>query len=269
MKIQRSNRVVVWTGSLIVAGGLLAVLSSANSLAKEAAKEPVWDDYKIILERNMFSRNRMPPVDNKVPIVTRPPANPESFYILRGITSENSVYWVFLQDNKQGGMLQKRVGDDVARGKIKSVLGLDSIEFQMGETTKTIQMGYDLEGGKGKIDVRDVSNFGRPGPGGDMRGGPGMRSNDMQGRSRQQVGFDSGFNRRSDRRDRGTGMSGMQPSSSTSSASSDTTLTGNDAEILRRLMERRQAEMGQAVPASDPNQQQRGQDGQQSGQDQQ
>ncbi len=262
MMMKHSNRVVVWTGGLILAGGLLAVLS-AGSLAKEkeAAREPVWDDYKVILKRNMFSRNRQAPREDVGPVIQPPDPNAESFYILRGITKENGDYWVFLQDNKQGGMLQKRIGDEVARGKIKTVLGLDAIEFQMGETTRTIGMGFDLEGGRGKIDTRDVGNFARmggdrPGSGGDMRGGPGgMRPSDMMGRSRQRSGFDTGFSRSG--RDRGMGMSTMQPSSSsTSSSAADTTLSGDTAEILRRLMERRQQALGQAVPASDQNQQQ-------------
>lgn len=280
MKMKHSNRVIVWTGNLIVAGALLATFSSGTTLAKEketakqkeaakpkeVAKDPVWEDYTVILERNMFSKNRRAPrsAEDDRPRNVAPPANPESFYILRGITSENGAFRACLQDNKQGGVLWVHVGDEVARGKIKAIPSLDSIEFAMGETAKTIQMGYDLEGGRGKIDVRDVSSWGRSGggPGGDMMRGPGgMRPNDMGGRIRSGSGFDTRFNQRGGGRDRqmgGMNMNRMQPpaSSASSSSSDSTTLSGNDAEILRRLMERRSAELGQAVPASDQNQQQ-------------
>jgi hypothetical protein len=60
----------------------------------------------------------------------------------------------------------------------------------------------------------------------------------------------------------GMGMDGMPPSpNASSSSSSDTTLSGDNAELLRRMMERRQSELGQGAPApaSDPNQQQPGQ----------
>lgn len=314
MKKKLSNRVIVRTGNLMVAGALLAILSSTTSLAQEtskqtpkdttvstettaaaaadkaatetpvakektatkgnraakagdAAKELGWDDYKVILERNMFSKNRQPPFDPTAvrPRDDRPPANPESFYILRGITNENGMFKACLQDNKQGGVLWVIVGDTVARGKIKAIPSLDTIEFQMDgqETARTVPMGCDLEGGRGKIDVRDVPNMmgggSRPDRGADMRfGGGNMRMNDM--RSRSQPGFNTGFNRRDRVGMGGMGM-GMPPQASppSSSSSSDTTLSGSDAEILRKMMERRAAEMGQAVPASDPNQQQPGQ----------
>jgi hypothetical protein len=320
MKKKLSNHVIVRTGNLIVAGVLLAILSSTTSLAqetgKEAAKdkmvatettaaaektaatetpvakaktgtkgkqavkekdvvqEPVWSDYEVILDRNMFSKFRKKPFDPKDEPVVRPdvPKNLESFYILRGVANESGVFKACLQDNKRMGVLWVVVGDAVARGKIAAIPNLDSIEYQMeGETTtRTVYMGYDLEGGRGKIDVRDVPSMmgggGRPDRGGDMGfGGGNMRMNDM--RSRSQSGFDTGFGRRGGGRDRmnmgGMGMRGMdmqpQTTSASSSSSSDTTLSGSDAEILRKMMERRAAEMGQAMPASDPNQEQPGQ----------
>ena len=274
MKTQHSNRAIVWTGRLVVAGGLLAILWSANGFGKEAPapKQPTWDDYKVIVNQNMFSKNRKAPEVDRPPPPPVIPANPESFYILRGITSEDGVFLVFLQDNKQGGVLIKRVGEEVARGKIKSVLSLDTIEYQMGETTKTIQMGYDLEGGKGKINISDLPNW--KAPGGDQRSGD-MRGGGGRGGGGRNGGMQGGRNRQQDQfGNRNRGMGGQSitrtptPSPSTSSSSGDT-LAGDPAETLRRLMERRQQQLGQPVqpqPAQD--QPQPGQDQPQPAQDQ-
>jgi hypothetical protein len=284
MKKKSSNRAIVWTLGLIVSGSLLAVWCSAdawgNEVAGQVVKAPTWEDYAVIVNQNMFSKNRTPPPDPTRPTVRPPDPNAESFYVLRGITSENGVFQVFLQDNRQGVVVQKRAGDEVARGKIKAVLGLDSIEFQMGDTIRTIQMGYNLEGNQGGTSTREAASV-RPPPGSEPRPGPGdMRANDMQGgRSRQQrFGFDTGFNRSSfgSRRDRGmgTGMGmnmGGAPSgpNSTTSSSSGTLSGASTEEILQRLMAQRQQQLGQAPPASDQNQQQPEQDQQQSGSDQQ
>jgi hypothetical protein len=302
MKMRHSDRIAAWTVSLVVGIGLMVIawpcVSSAQdeetAKPKEAAKskspakakkqavevnEPKWDDYTVILERNMFSKNRRAPHNPRDdrPVVTRPPANPESFYILRGVANENGVFKACLQDNQNGGVKWVYVGDEVARGKIKAIPNLDTIEFEMGETSRTVAMGYDLEGGRGKIDVAAVANWGRSGMGGDMRDrGPGGMRNDMMGgrNNRSRSDFNTRFNMRDrmggmggmggmgmDRgmgmRGMGMGMDGMAPSpSASSSSSSDTTLSGNDAELLRRMMERRQSELGQgtAAPASDPNQ---------------
>jgi hypothetical protein len=189
---------MAWTTRLIVGVGFLTVLWLPNGLAKEAAKQPALEDYELIvsLDRNMFAKNRQVP--NPIIVVpAQPEPNPESFYILRGIARENGVFLVFLQDIKRGGVLQMRVGEAVARGKIKSVLSLDSIEYQMGETTTTIQMGYDLEGNKSSVGLRESSSQRRPD---DAMRGPDTRNGGMQGtRGRQQ---DSS----GPRRNRGTGM---------------------------------------------------------------
>ncbi len=167
--------------------------------------------YSIVTERNMFSRNREPVRPKTEPrqhtTHTLDP-NPESYYILRGIVGENGTFIAFFQDNRQGTVLELREGDEVARGKIKS-LTLDSIEYEMGDTTTTVPLGYDLEGGRGALNLNDVSQWSMPS----------YPSNRPRSR-------DSG-----------------RTSSGSTSSSSQEPLAGDDAELLRRLIERRQQQM--------------------------
>jgi hypothetical protein len=87
---------------------------------------------------------------------TPPPApNPESYYVLRGIAQEDDAFIAFLEDTRGGQILRVRKGDSVARGVIKA-LGLDSIEYQLEDSTITVTMGYDLEGGRGAVTMTQL-----------------------------------------------------------------------------------------------------------------
>lgn len=169
-------------------------------------------EYLAISRNNIFSRNRRPaPPDNGTPIPPRPQPNPESYYILRGIVRENDTFIAFLQDNHEGGVLQLREGDEVARGKIKS-LTLDSLEYEFADQTIKVVFGRDLEGGQGTLDIDTASQWS------------------------PQSGYLSSSRRSRD----GGGRLESAPA-----ASSTEPLTGDDAELLRRLMERRQQQLGQ------------------------
>ncbi|UCF17121.1 MAG: hypothetical protein JSW59_06600 [Phycisphaerales bacterium] len=110
-----------------------------------------WDTYKIVVERNMFSRQRMPRVDRRrrrqVPVA--PPApEPESYVVLKGIVQQGDTFIAFLEDTQSGQILRVREGDSVVRGRIKT-LTLDSIEYEFEDRTTVVTMGLNLQGGRG------------------------------------------------------------------------------------------------------------------------
>lgn len=110
-----------------------------------------WYTYRIVVERNMFSRQRGPRVDRsrrqrQVPVA--PPApDPESYVILKGVVQENGEFIAFLEDTQSGQILRVLQGDSVVRGRIKS-LTLDSIEYEFEDKTTTVTMGLNLQGGR-------------------------------------------------------------------------------------------------------------------------
>jgi len=117
---------------------------------RELPGPPVsWDAYRIVVERNMFSRQRSPRSDRvrrRVPVL--PPApDPESYVVLKGIVQQDGAFMAFLEDSQSGQIFRVRKGDSVLRGKIKS-LTLDSIEYESEGRTTAVTMGLNLQGGR-------------------------------------------------------------------------------------------------------------------------
>ena len=136
---------------LAVVVGLMAGRGRAGEGQGPANQEDSWDAYRIIVERNMFSRQRGPRVDQSGRQRMNAPApTPESYYVLKGIVQEDGVFIGFLEDNQRGRIIRVRKGDKVARGIITN-LTLDSVEYQFGGRMVKVAMGYDLEGGQGRI----------------------------------------------------------------------------------------------------------------------
>jgi len=104
--------------------------------------------YEIILNRNIFSRQRTPfrPRDRNIESQVVVP-NPETHFFLKGIVQENSQFIAFVEDTQGGGVLRLRQGDRVARGQVKA-LSLDAIEYQLEDKTVNVKLGCDLEGAR-------------------------------------------------------------------------------------------------------------------------
>lgn len=78
--------------------------------------------------------------------------NPETHFVLRGIAQEDNQVIAFVEDTQDGGVLRLRQGDRVARGAIKA-LSLDALEYQLEDKTISIRLGYDLEGVRSPVAV--------------------------------------------------------------------------------------------------------------------
>ncbi len=142
-----------------VALGFIMTLWPQSGLSQDVAapKQDKWENYQIIIQRNIFSRQRGPRVDlsRGQRMDAPPPPNPETYYILKGIVQENGVFIAFLEDTQRGQIFRVREGDSVARGKVKT-FNLDTIEYEFGDRTVTVAMGKDLEGGKGTITLNQM-----------------------------------------------------------------------------------------------------------------
>ena len=135
--------------------------SSARSVSVDpnaAGQQDSWGSFSVILQRNIFSRQRMPvrqrtqAEEVRTPVVTR---NPESYYVLKGVVQENDDFIAFIEDTQGGTVLRLRRGDPVARGTIKT-LTLDGLEYLREDKTTVVQMGRDLEGGHGNLTNRQM-----------------------------------------------------------------------------------------------------------------
>lgn len=153
-----NNKITVCI-SLAVALVFIITIWPQPGLSQDAAvpKKDAWENYQIILQRNIFSRQRGPLVDRsqRRQMDTPPPPNPESYYVLKGIVQENSVFIAFIEDTQRSQIFKVREGDSVARGKIKA-LNLDTIEYQFEDRVVKVAIGKDLEGGSGTITLNQM-----------------------------------------------------------------------------------------------------------------
>lgn len=156
--VKHNNKIAGCMLSAVVFGFIMT-LWSQSGLSQDAAtaKQDAWENYQIILQRNIFSRQRGPRVDlsRRQRMDAPPPPNPESYHLLKGIVQENGVFIAFIENTQRGQILRVREGDSVARGKVKT-FNLDTIEYQFEDRTIKVAMGYDLEGGKGTITLNQM-----------------------------------------------------------------------------------------------------------------
>jgi hypothetical protein len=200
-----SKKRIVRTWALMVLG-LIVALEPAVGLSQEAQEiqqsQGPWAAYEVILNRNMFSRQRGarqrqreegPRREAVVP-------NPESYFRLKGVVQEDGTFIAFLEDTRSNSVLKLRQGDAVARGIIKA-LTLDVIEYQFEDRVTAVRLGYDLEGGQGAVTMNELMEWSQ------------------------------------------TPSTPSTPSTAPQSTPSEAP-TGDAADMLKQLMQRRQQELG-------------------------
>jgi hypothetical protein len=155
-----NNKVIVYIFSLIALGFSIIIWPQyglGQDQDSTVSKKDSWENYRIILERNIFSRQRGPRIDlsRGRQVEAPPPPNPESYHILKGIVQQNGVFIAFIENTQLGQILKVREGDSVARGKVAN-FNLDTIEYQYEDKKFTVAMGNDLEGGKGTVTLNQM-----------------------------------------------------------------------------------------------------------------
>jgi hypothetical protein len=114
-----------------------------------------WDDFRILTERNIFDRNRRPPVVRTPRIeAPRPPHTPppppppidtDQYFVLLGIGLEGPQYTAFFEDSRAGKILQVSPGGVVGNGRLRAV-NLDSVQYDRGGKFSIVKVGYTLTG---------------------------------------------------------------------------------------------------------------------------
>jgi hypothetical protein len=153
-----NNKIIVYILLTVVLVFIISIWSQPGfSQGTSAQKQDAWENYQIILQRNIFSRQRGPRIDRsqRRQMDAPPPPTPESYHILKGIVQENGVFIAFIENTQRGQILKVREGDSVARGKVTN-FNLDTIEYQYEDSKVTVSMGLDLEGGKGTTTLNQI-----------------------------------------------------------------------------------------------------------------
>ena len=110
---------------------------------------PAAEDYRIIVEQNIFSRDRRPPkpppIERPKPTTTTTSAPAPREVLLTGIAVRDEVRVAFFEDSKTGRTLVFPAGTELEKGKLLSI-SLDSVEFCSEGKTRKVSIGETLSG---------------------------------------------------------------------------------------------------------------------------
>jgi hypothetical protein len=114
--------------------GLLAIiplLSGVTQAQRRSSQDGFRQQYKLILERNIFSRDRRPYVPQRERKTTyRPPPPIETDYCLKGITREHNQLTAFIEQLSTGYIDRYPLNAKIARGTLQTIT-LDTVEYAM------------------------------------------------------------------------------------------------------------------------------------------
>ncbi|MFC1764532.1 hypothetical protein ACFL6U_21000 [Planctomycetota bacterium] len=137
---------------------------TSNDSDANANQGDLWSQFKLIVDRNIFSRQRgqrqRPERRSSKPERPLYVATPESTIVLKGVVKDNNQFVAFFEDTRSYSILRIRVGMDVARGKVEA-LTLDHVVFVHDGKTRIVTVGQNLEGayGSGNIGLAEVMEW--------------------------------------------------------------------------------------------------------------
>jgi len=125
---------------------LLGVLSAGR--AEDAEPTPSWEDYDLVIRKNIFVRDResrpvraVEPSEETPP----PPPAPEEGLVLRGVTQRSGVSIAFVERLQTGETTVLHVGDSIAAGRLAAIV-LDHVDYESGERTARVEVGQNFLG---------------------------------------------------------------------------------------------------------------------------
>ena len=134
--------------------GLLCVMTAVSiwaicwPLATAAERDGPRDVYRILVERNMFLRDRGHPPPSGL-ASSRPardvPADPDAGIVLTGIAGRRGKYVAFIEDRRTNTTMRVRVGDEIGLGRITTIT-LDGAEYERDGRTTRVRIGRNLAG---------------------------------------------------------------------------------------------------------------------------
>lgn len=110
------------------------------------------DQYAVLIERNIFSRNRpvryvRPGEAQRERPEGRPIAPPpEENLLFTGVVLREETYTAFIENIKTGSTVRAKVGDAIARGKISGIT-LDHLTYELEGKSMALEIGKTLAGG--------------------------------------------------------------------------------------------------------------------------
>ena len=127
--------------------GLLALLVAASAggaaPASQPTSQPAWARYEVVVERNMFSRDRGAAAPRRTETTVRARPVPGRNIVLTGIALQGEEHVAFLEDTLTGTTAETRIGEAVLGGRLTKIT-LDSIDYEKDGDIVTVEIGQNL-----------------------------------------------------------------------------------------------------------------------------
>jgi type II secretory pathway component PulC len=131
-----ANRLIILTGFLLAAGSVLLVAEEPDAPKKS------YEQYQVIYERNIFSKDRLPPRERTGPERVRQ-TQVLSIYVLRGIAGKPGRRVVFIEEQISGQTQRAELGSELLDGTITEIK-YDRVAFERDGQTRYIKVGGEF-----------------------------------------------------------------------------------------------------------------------------
>jgi len=128
---------------------IFLMLAGAATFAAEdpPTKKYTYDNYKVVYERNMFSKDRRPPREVQPRTTTRRVRTTTvlSIYVLRGVSAEagRAHKFAFVEEQISGESSMAWIGTKILDGRIKDIR-LDYVVFEEDGETRIVRIGEEF-----------------------------------------------------------------------------------------------------------------------------
>ena len=130
-------------------GAVLAVLAAAGGRPLPGQEARTWDRYRILVDRNMFLRDRSrarPVAAPRTAEAPPAPADSDQRLVLRGVARRDGVHVAFFENTRAETLVNVRAGDAIGQGRAKAIR-IEGVEYERGGKVRTVLIGTTLAGG--------------------------------------------------------------------------------------------------------------------------
>ena len=109
---------------------------------RAGAPDTSWDRYRMLSERNIFSRNRSA-APAASPALSRPPEVPQNQFVLTGVLQVGGEGIAFFEDARTRATVKVSAGHALGAGKVTAVTPT-GVEYELDGATRTVAIGENL-----------------------------------------------------------------------------------------------------------------------------
>ena len=133
----------LWAAAIVA-----LALAAISPLPAETGPGDASDRYRVLVERNIFLRDRRPaqrgPSPRSTALVVR---DSDRDVVLTGTGRRDDESVAFFENTTTGFTTRVRVGQAAGKGRIRSIT-LDGVEYERGGSVTRIDIGHALQGGR-------------------------------------------------------------------------------------------------------------------------